>query len=136
MVATRKSLPHTSSSADNPPLDKLDSRELKRLNIDAKATLKGEKPPPQQRQVGGVYHYRGAVYEITADTPQEWIDHNPTRPNHKDGRGKSKSHEVEEKEKVVRREEEEEIAVPTAGKKRRSMRRDVGDDGEDEEEYA
>ncbi|KJX97859.1 hypothetical protein TI39_contig455g00013 [Zymoseptoria brevis] len=121
MVATRHSLP--ARNTDDDPIDNLDSRELKRLHIDGKETLKGEKQSnAQQRQASGTYTWRGAVYVITPDTPQEWIDNDPTRPNKREKMRKSKSREPEEEGRrrntmgdVVA--QEDEIAVPRTRKR-------------------
>jgi len=86
MVATRKSLgaadnnSNTSSNAFVLPAstgDKKKDRLLRELYIDAAEGLRGEKKeePKQSIDQGkGVYTWRGAVYAITDDTPQEWID--------------------------------------------------------------
>lgn len=101
MVGTRRSLPNVTSvnpSSSDPNVPK----ELRRLNIDGKDTMygtklqqrftkpkKGEMPSKkkQQQQDGNsddesedeadVYYWRGAAYEATPGTPQEWLDQDP-----------------------------------------------------------
>ncbi|KAK4500569.1 hypothetical protein PRZ48_008758 [Zasmidium cellare] len=80
MVSTRHSLPNVAAvnpSQDDPNVPK----ELRRLHINGKDTMRGakvEKPKPQKKKKN-VYHWRGAVYAITKDTPQEWIDQEPEK---------------------------------------------------------
>ncbi|KXS99930.1 hypothetical protein AC578_900 [Pseudocercospora eumusae] len=86
MVATRRSLGaadnnnSTSSAAFVLPAstgDKKKDRLLRELYIDAAEGLGGEKKDESKQSLDqgkGVYTWRGAVYAITDDTPQEWID--------------------------------------------------------------
>lgn len=87
MVATRKSLSDPTNNAatnDDSVLpastgDPKKDRLLKELYIDGNDTLKGEKKQKAAEkqsidQGKGVYTWRGAVYAITDDTPQEWIE--------------------------------------------------------------
>ncbi|KAF2159947.1 hypothetical protein M409DRAFT_29556 [Zasmidium cellare ATCC 36951] len=76
MVSTRHSLPNVAPvnpSDDDPTVPK----ELRRLHINGKDTMIGTKVKKPKKK--DVYHWRGAVYAITADTPQEWIDQEPEK---------------------------------------------------------
>lgn len=70
MVGTRKSLPSLALPSDIPP----------ELRIDGKATLLGEKRDDAPKKV---YYWKGAVYEATADTPEEWLTQEPERKKRK-----------------------------------------------------
>lgn len=75
MVGTRKSAPDLKAAAGTGKGDNI-PKELRKLHIDGKDTMYGEARKVTQ---GDVYHWRGAVYVVTADTPQEWIDAEPER---------------------------------------------------------
>lgn len=75
MVGTRKSAPELKAAAGSGKGDNI-PKELRKLHIDGKDTMYGEAKKVTQ---GDVYHWRGAVYVVTADTPQEWIDAEPER---------------------------------------------------------
>ncbi|EME80582.1 uncharacterized protein MYCFIDRAFT_198769 [Pseudocercospora fijiensis CIRAD86] len=84
MVGTRKSLGAVDSNASSAAFvlpastgDKKKDRLLRELYIDAAEGLRGEKKAESKQSIDqgkGVYTWRGAVYAITDDTPQEWID--------------------------------------------------------------
>jgi hypothetical protein len=81
MVATRKSLPtaRSASPAVEAPSGEISERQqklLKELQIDAHdAILSGARQQAQQQDEGNkkVYHYRGAVYEVTGTEPPDWL---------------------------------------------------------------
>ena len=92
MVSTRHSLPGGSDDAlvdedDANSTEKKVKLALRKLQIDGTEALKGESV--SRRNNRGVYHYRGAVYDITDDTPQEWIDRQPERYKRSESRGAS-----------------------------------------------
>lgn len=81
MVSTRHSLPNVASfnPSDNDPNI---PKELRRLHIEGKETMRGDKVKKQKKNV---YYWRGAAYQITADTPKEWLDQDPVRVRRKQG---------------------------------------------------
>lgn len=84
MVGTRHSLPRTEADsppndASNPPptgMSKKAQAALKKLQIDGKGALVGEKPQQEELET---YHFRGAVYAVSKGTKREWIEEQPER---------------------------------------------------------
>ncbi|KAK3670452.1 hypothetical protein LTR78_009693 [Recurvomyces mirabilis] len=118
MPSTRRSLPaagpapsSTLARVAGAEMSAKQKREAKRLNIDAKAGIVGDLKEVKKSEGGSeggsegkreVYHYRGAVYMIKGDEPEEWLQQEPERFRSKkrkvsevDGEG-----EVESKEGV------------------------------------
>lgn len=72
MVGTRHSLPNVKSI--NPDGDDMSvPKELRRLHIDGKDTMRGVKAKESKKKTE-VYHWRGAVYEVDPSTRREWLD--------------------------------------------------------------
>lgn len=83
MVGTRHSLPSADDEADHPSsltpsstINKKAQAALKKLQIDGKGTLVGEKPQHEETET---YHFRGAAYAVTKATRPEWIEGEPKR---------------------------------------------------------
>lgn len=93
MPSTRRSLPATATTAAGSApstscpapvakdeLSEKQKREMRRLNIDAKSTIVGDLKEAKKSEVQGeVYHYRGAVYKVTGNEPEEWLQQEPER---------------------------------------------------------
>ncbi|TKA71717.1 hypothetical protein B0A55_10832 [Friedmanniomyces simplex] len=142
-------LPTTSSTSPPPPpsepatsttMTAKQARLLKNLRIDAHDAILAAPPEKKLSRAtsGGsgsasgaakVYHYRGAVYELQGDEPEEWMEAEPEKWRKRKGgvstAGKDEVGAVQEED--VQRESE-----PSLKKKRRKS----GDVGEDEEKQA
>lgn len=86
MVLTRKSLnttsdsPTTSSRRSSDGEPRAVSRELRKLAIDGNDALRGERDGKEEAAgAPRVYHWRGAVYMIDENTPEEWLAAQPKR---------------------------------------------------------
>ncbi|KAK4553332.1 hypothetical protein LTR86_009632 [Recurvomyces mirabilis] len=95
MRSTRHSLPAAGSalapSSSPAPvvgaeMSAKQKREMKRLNIDAKAGIVGDMKEvkksaggSEEKRKGEVYRYRGAVYQVKGDEPEEWLQQEPER---------------------------------------------------------
>ena len=134
MVATRHSLPSASLEASPPPEgDEKAQKELRKLQIDGKDTLKGD--APAQKAEIQTYHWRGAVYEVTDATAGEWVEQQPKRWKKResiaafDGANDYDDEEDEEniasdssvKEKPSDDESDEERDAPPASRTRRNV---------------
>jgi hypothetical protein len=80
MVATRHSLPSTAGEDETPPspTNRKAMNALKKLAINGKSTLVGEKKPEREESVT-IYHHRGGSYAVTGNTPKSWLENQPAR---------------------------------------------------------
>lgn len=77
VVGTRNSLPGAEDGT--PPVEgRRAVNALKKLAINGKPTLMGEKRPDADHGVT-VYHHRGGSYAVTDKTPQSWLENQPAR---------------------------------------------------------
>ncbi|KAK3117729.1 hypothetical protein LTR53_000658 [Teratosphaeriaceae sp. CCFEE 6253] len=165
MVSTRHSLPSTTPTDTNPnptsdttppaELSNKAKRLLRKLRIDANAALvSGEAPVKPPVDEGRTYHYRGAVYAVTGDEPQEWLEMEPERYQKRRSMAAERVKEGMESGDVVMGGIDEEVAgeqpqkkkrrseatgretaasearrSPAAGKKRKRRLQEDGDDG-------
>ncbi|KAK5711439.1 hypothetical protein LTR15_012512 [Elasticomyces elasticus] len=149
MAPTRRSLPSTttttttttttsststsppiSSSASQPPQQEMTSKQkrvLAKLAIDAEPGLLLA-PSSKQKRVGmvgtgKVYHYRGAVYELLGNEPEEWLAEE--RELERVEAERLRVEEVRRKDREEREEREREIEVERRRRMKEQFERDV-----------
>ncbi|KAF2485875.1 hypothetical protein BDY17DRAFT_294388 [Neohortaea acidophila] len=97
MVATRRSLSTMDGQVDQQPPSDEDNiqfkKAMKKLQIDALPALRGETIKKEEN--AAVYHWRGSTYAVAQDTPQEWLDKEPTRYKKRKSTAPPESDEVQ-----------------------------------------
>lgn len=89
-------------------------RALRQLLINAEPALRGEQTTKEESVEPLTYHWRGAVYAVDENTPQEWLDAQPVRYLKR-----KREAETEQSKDEVEPESEEEIIQPVKRKRGR-----------------